>query len=326
VTGGGQPDSPEVYLSRLREQLKGLPAREQADLLEEIASHLESGEADPHLGAERVMAELGSPEQLGRGLRGVHRPRRLADLLLALLPGILLSPLITAGISALYGPLNAWSPMEAHLYLGGRVAILAAALLALVGKQRRSAELTLFWISGGLGTLLSLMTRERRFIPGQEAIPGTWAESLLWYALLIGLCAWLVSVLARRRFDRLLVVFAVLPLLLAAANYSTGQVLLRGGIAHSPGLVLPFGIFGILAEQAAWAAGLALFFLAPPRDLRWLGLLLVDLYSASPNLSAYRATPVLLLIWSAWVALVLIAWAWDGYARRADHGLRGTAR
>jgi len=308
---GSQPGTPEDYLAQVRRQLKGFPAEAQAAILDEIASHIESGQADPGVGEARVMAELGAPEQLGRELRGIHRPSRLVDLLLALGPYFLLSPLVALVVGYFYGPMVEWSPSSPYLYLGGRISVLLAILLALVARQRRSAPLTLFWLSTGLATLVSVMTRETRFLPGLARIPGSLVESLLLYAVLLALFAWLAWVLKQQLFDGLLVVFALLPLLLAAANYSTGQVLLRGDIPHPPGLALPFGLLGILAHQAAWAVGMALFFLFPQRDARWLGLLLMDLYSVYPNLSAYRASPAILLIWSAFAALVLLAWGWD---------------
>ena len=70
----------EEYLASLRGQLKGFSEVEQADILDEIAAHIESGAEDPALGANaeerqaHLMSEIGSPEQMGRGLRQVHHP------------------------------------------------------------------------------------------------------------------------------------------------------------------------------------------------------------------------------------------------------------
>jgi hypothetical protein len=271
------------------------------------------------------MAELGAPEDLGRELRRVHRPNRWVNLLLALVPYGLLSPLITLLVSAFYGPLSAWSPVEPHLYLGGRIAIIAQALLALVGRQRRSVELTLFWISCALASLISLMTRERRFLPGQEAavgtpVAGSWFESLLWYALLAALFAGLALTLSRARFDRLLVTFALLPLLLAAANYGTGQVLVRGLGSHQPGYLLELGLLGTLLYRGAWILGMALFFLLTRRDLRWLGVLLMVFSFAAPNLSEYQGSLTIGFIWSGWLALVILIWYWDWAERGGGFG------
>ena len=84
--------TPQNYLRSLRAQLKGFSAQEQDDLIEEISTHFESGENDPELGKDpqqrrqKVRAEMGSPRQLGNGFRDVHRPGRLVDYLLILIP------------------------------------------------------------------------------------------------------------------------------------------------------------------------------------------------------------------------------------------------
>ena len=41
-------------------------------------------------------------------------------------------------------------------------------------------------------------------------------------------------------------------------------------------------------------------------------------YYAYPNLNAYRASAGILVIWSALVGLVLLAWAWDWMRRRGS--------
>ena len=45
--------NPEDFLRSLRAQLKSFSPREQDLLIEEIATHLESGEDDPAQGADR---------------------------------------------------------------------------------------------------------------------------------------------------------------------------------------------------------------------------------------------------------------------------------
>ena len=67
----------EEYLHSLQQHLKDFPAEEQAAIMEEIQSHMESGENDPRMGTngeqrrDRLMKEMGSPEDLGRGFRSV---------------------------------------------------------------------------------------------------------------------------------------------------------------------------------------------------------------------------------------------------------------
>lgn len=306
------------YLERMRRKLKGFSLAEQVDFFDEIASHFEGGLDDPAVEKGRLMDEMGTPDQMERGLRDVHRPNHLVDILLVLVPYLILSRLTQLLISAVYGPLKEWSLVDPHLYLGGRISFILAVLLALLGHRRRSVPLVIFWLTDSLGTLVSLMTRERRFIPGQEAIPGSLIESLLLYAILISLIFWLVKILKQHRFDILLVVYALLPLLLMAANFISVQALLRSPVQQQITLGLPFGLLGILGYQLVWVLGMVLFFLLHSRDLRWFGLLLVGVNDVYPNIFAYSASSSLLLVWSLLLLLVLLGWAKDWRSRRAD--------
>jgi hypothetical protein len=313
------------YLEQLRRQLQGFSPREQADILDEITSHIESGQDDPSVGEERVMAELGTPEQMQHELRSVHRPNRKVDLLLVLVPYLVISRSIQILLNIFFGPLKDWSVADPHLYLGGRIAILLAVLLALVGFRRRSAPLVIFWLWDGIGTLVSLMMREARFIPGKELIPGSVLESILFYVVLFGLVFWLVKTLKKNRFDSLLVVFVLLPLMLMAANFSTLQLLSQSGISPRP-LALPFGLAGILGYRLVWALGVSLFFLFQSRDVRWTGLLLVGVNYIYPSVIFYRSSIPILLMWLAIVALVPAIWVLDVRNRSIPAGNRPPSR
>jgi len=65
----------EEYIQALRKQLKGFSSEEQAAVIEEICSHIESGEEDTRMGKnpeqrrKKLMKELGTPEQLGKALK-----------------------------------------------------------------------------------------------------------------------------------------------------------------------------------------------------------------------------------------------------------------
>jgi hypothetical protein len=69
------------YLSRLRDELKGVSDSEREDITAEIRSHIEDGLQDPRTGAserqrlERIMSELGNPAEMARGMNRVYRPR-----------------------------------------------------------------------------------------------------------------------------------------------------------------------------------------------------------------------------------------------------------
>jgi hypothetical protein len=315
----------DEYLHQLESQLKGFPPGERQELLDEIASHIESGQDDPRMGGEsererKVLAEMGTPEQMGRGLRGLYRPNRLVDLLWVFVPYFLGN----LGINYLMGVLYPTFPRVAtatdqSLYLGIRLTILLGLVCLFVGWRRRSAPLVIFWTTEAIGVLVSLMTREHRWVLGKEIVSGTTWESLLCCAILIALLAWLVRVLEQHRFDLLLVVFTVLPLVLAPANYVTALHLIQGDSGQNI-MVLPYLVSD--AIYLAWPAGMALFFLAQPRDLRWSGLLLISISFAIPNLVAYSFIQEVPFMFGGMIALVFAAWILDLRNRiRGDHRL-----
>ena len=72
--------TPDEYLKILRDKLKSFSPTDQARLVEEIGSHIESSEEDPSLGKDSVqrrkklMAELGSPGQMAKGFKVIYQP------------------------------------------------------------------------------------------------------------------------------------------------------------------------------------------------------------------------------------------------------------
>jgi hypothetical protein len=309
---------PNDYLERIRKKLKGFSPQEKLDFIDEIASHIESGQEDASLGEEGVMAELGTPEQMEHGLRTVHRPNRLVDVLLVLIPGLTLSICIQLLLNITYGTLKEWTVTDPHVYLGGRIAFLLAVLLALIGMRRSSVPLIIFWLTDSIGTLVSIMTREARFIPGQEQIPGSIVESLLMYAILVALLFWLVRILRQNRFDLLLLIYTLLPLMLIAANFTSVQILHRLTTSEQTTLTPPFGPLGILGYQLIWAMGVSIFFLSGNRNIRWIGMLFVSVYYVIPNILIYSSSISLFLIWSGILAVMLSGWILDWFNQRAN--------
>src|SRR5512146_1989358 len=82
----------EEYMRTLRQQLKDFSLKEQEELVEEINSHIEDAEEDPKMGKDaeqrrkKLMNELGSPKEIGRGFKEIYRPDRLIDYLLIAIP------------------------------------------------------------------------------------------------------------------------------------------------------------------------------------------------------------------------------------------------
>ncbi len=292
----------EDFLRKLRRQLKGFSREEQALLIEEIGSHIESGEQDQGLGGspeqrqERLRAELGSPEDMGKGFQEVHRPRRFLDFLLVVLPVYLIFPLITLAL------LGSAHPDSQSLQSGIRIELLIGLLLLLVGSWRRSTLLLAFWIPDTIARLITLMTCEHRW-----ALPHNgWIESALLYVALIALAGWLAWVLWRNRRDLLICAFALLPFVQTAFNASLYPATAAQSVAPH---YFSWNILGIGLYQLAGVASLAGLFLLSRRSLRWMALLCgVAAYSFSLSSAAW---PNFLLA-SAWViplsVYLLIGW------------------
>jgi hypothetical protein len=313
------------YLQRLEGQLKDFPTEDRQDLLAEIASHLESGQQDPALGDKpereaRVLSEMGTPEQMGRGLRGLYRPNRLIDLLWLLIPDLIASQVIYLVVANLY-PVFTREPVAAdpQLYLSIRLVVILGLICTLVGWKRRSMPLLIFWLTATVGSVASLMTREHRWAPGTETIPGTAWEGLLFYAILAVLLVWLVRTLEQNRFDPLLVVFAALPLGLTGVNYAAALTALNLNLTRDL-------LFHNSTEfyLVGWLSGIALFFLAQNRDLRWLGLVLISTTYAIAPLAQYGFYLPIIGLYGALIAIVFIGWALDLRHRgrgQGDHRL-----
>jgi hypothetical protein len=293
-------------------ELKSFPPADRQELLAEIASHLQSGQEDPQLGNEaareaKVLSEMGTPEQMGRGLRGLYRPNRLVDLLWLYIPDVITSYLIYAIVATLY-PVFTREPIAAdpQLYISIRLVIVLGLVCTLVGWKRRSVPLLIFWLTATVGSVASLMTREHRWAPGHETVPGTTWEGLLFYAILAVLLVWLVRTLEQQHFDPLLVVFAALPLGLTGVNYAAALI----SLSLNPIRDILFSYSSIF-YLAGWLMGLALFFLVQNRDLRWIGLVLIAITYTIAPLAQYGFYLPIVGLYGVLMALVFIGWALD---------------
>jgi hypothetical protein len=307
------------YLERLKASLKGFPPEEQAALLEEIAGHIEAAQMDPGFGpdragtetrGQRLAVEMGSPEELGRGLREVHRPKRWIDFLLVMIPLLLVLPLVNGLFQLLFPQVNAVNFASPALYFGIRVTIALQGGLVVVSLLRRSKALLAFWLPETILIIFVLCYREKRWeMTGGyfNASLGGEIESVFWLALLAGLLIWLVDFLVRSR-EPLLRVLALLPFLFTAGNMAVGSLISMGGFPG--GYNLPqwalFGYFG--PHQVGHVLWPVLFYLARQRSFRWLGLLVYALPLPLMNLLASTHYPALALLWSAPVLLVVGAW------------------
>jgi hypothetical protein len=295
------------YLDQLRNQLKDFPTGEQADLLAEISSHIESAEQDPSLGSDphqrqrRIVAELGSPDDLGRNLKSVHRPARLVDFLLVFIPVYLLFPLVLPVLVRLFGTPQAWSDLVYFYSL--RFEILLGLVISVLAVWRRSPLLLAFWVPDVMTRLTTLLFRERRLTLLSSPFQ---LENLLWLGLFAVLAVGLVRMLCQNRRDLLLVVFAILPFI--SSFFGVGSQLLAANNNVTQQLSY-WNIGGISILLLVEIASLAGFFLLRRRLPRWIALWVGVLGSSAVMVNAFWPNPVLGAWWCAQAAIVLgLAW------------------
>ena len=311
------------YLQRLKSQLKGFSPDEQGQLIEEIAAHIEAGEKDPGLGqnetarAKRLERELGSPDELGRRLRQIHRPRPWLDFFLVALPAVLifpLLPLIATWISALPAPAT---QAESLVWISIRLGICVRAGLVLVGRWKASPGVLIYWLASILLAIIGVLLSEIRWpwLPvefwtkSMISLP----EAIFWLTAFAILLVWLVRVVYGHRSEPLLVILAVTPFLLAVANYVAWLTVFYY-LPYNWTFSMPkIGWFGV--DQVVGIIWSALFFLPRQRNLRWAGLLLLPVPAMIYFLWPLHIYPLVVTLNLLPFGLVLVAWTRDIRAR-----------
>jgi HAAS domain-containing protein len=256
----------EDYLRGLQKQLKGFQPEERDALIEEVRSHIETGESDPSMGDElnerrqKLISEMGSPEDLGHGLRAIYRPNRLVDYLLAAIPYLL-----SLYFTALYTQLSPQYP-----WMDIRLNVIFDLVLIAVGLSRRSVLVTLFWINIAVMQLFYI------------ALQGVWqpywyfgTQTILWAALLIALLALLGQAVWKNRRDALITVYALLPLamqLFGTAVWSIQPVNYIYNPLDRTLLMIYLEMQGGNSLVFGTLVTMAVFFLASNRAMRWLAL------------------------------------------------------
>jgi hypothetical protein len=274
----------DTFIEQLSHHLKQFSGVQRQDILDEIASHFEAGQNDPQLGStpeERktnLMNEMGSPSELGQGLRNVYRPNRLVDFLLVFIPVYLLFPLVVPLLLLSGKTQIKWEhPATIYIYFP----LLFGMGMVLLSAWRRSTLLLAFWIPDALCRLISLMFNQQRWTNWSD-VP----SNLVWYTVLLGLVYVMGRFLYKNRSDPLVILFAALPLFQTAFNVITIGIL--GGVpAYASWQVLGFGLPSVLG-----LVSLSGWFLLEKRLYRWVALLLgavsfaiFMMVSAWPNLA-----------------------------------------
>lgn len=296
------------YLDELRRQLASLSSGEQAALLEEIGSHIESGEGDPGLGKDpaqrraRLMSELGSPAQMGRGFRRIYQPGNLTDYLLIAIPSLLNLP-----INLLLASL-----MPKYSWADTRLVIVFHLMLVGVGIWRRSTLLTIYWLSD-LAVQLAFVLW---YAKGYYGLP----QMIVWYIVLAGLMSALSRTIWQNRHDLLVALFGLIPCLMGVFAITLRTIPVDRTYFPTYGW-FPLPLLVGYADYLYYAIllVLALFFLGQSRDVRWGALASYWILSSFSGewLDQYVRYPS--LVYCLWVvlpvALILAIWRLDHLQR-----------
>lgn len=261
--------TPEEYLRIFSQQLKGFSPEEQASLVEEIGSHIESHEEDlrtikdPEERRNKMVSELGSPQEMGKRFKMIYRPDRFVEFLFVAIP-YLLYPFVNVMFQNMLG---------AEYVV--RAEVILYSTLVFIGLWRQSILTTLFWTTMLITQIISML------LVGYDFYGNT--QSILWLAFAIGLAFLIGQIIWQNRSDLLTVVFAGVPLLICA--YGSVFILLHPQNVGSQLGVLDKLLLDIYIKSSdggyfgyfGYILAIALFFLATNRDIRWLALALFGL-------------------------------------------------
>ncbi len=262
----------EEYLRSLQKQLKDFPPEEQAAIMDEIRDHGESAESDTRIGSalqqrrSKVMKELGSSEELGRGFRSVYRPNRLVNYLLVAIPYVL-----SLYLTEFYLGLRPQYP-----WMDIRINVVFDLIFVAVGFARRSVLVTLFWMNIAIMQLWYIV------------LQGVWQpywyfgrQTILWAIILAGLLVLFGRLVWQNRADALIVIFALLPIsmeLLGTALWNINADTYAFNSVDRSLLIIFLRLQEDNIQLYVTLASTALFFLAYNRDARWASLVASALF------------------------------------------------
>ncbi|MGD0752458.1 MAG: hypothetical protein ABSA23_13765 [Anaerolineales bacterium] len=293
--------TPDEYLQALRKKLKSFSAADQANLVEEIGSHIESGEEDPTLGKDsaqrrqKLMSELGSPEKMAKGFKIIYQPDGLIDFLLVAIPLLLNTSLNLLLVSLM--PRYPWADV--------RAVVLIRVLLIGIGIWRGSKLLTLAWATRTVVQIVAMLALTQGYYLHQSII---WIPILLGVVYLTGRLIW------QNRRDALIVIYGLLPLIVGglgfAFNSTVNVQFLNGRIELS--ILQAFSRFSVILDGLNIVA-LAVIFLAKDRNFRWAAVAIYGLI-----LGSWIAGSLEVLFTWVVVPLLIVCLGWwlDQFTRR----------
>ena len=297
----------KAYLAELRSRLEDVDDRERDDILAEIETHLEEGLADGRFQADpaKLKQEMGSVTELASRLLAAKNRYGGKTFLLFLLSFLFVEgsaywlELFEFQSGSLPGDHRSW-------WLLWNVAV-----VLIVGGQffwswrKRSIVIALWWTSFVVSLVAAPLLRSSMYSwPINTSVAGIVFGS---GALLLWL--WLVW---QARFDSLLLLFSILPLLLGflVQNFWTDQInmVINFRLPVSAAVVEP------LVRMLMWTGVMASYFFLKKRWLRWTGigsvilayLLSTAVFFATYDQRWFLLSPQLIVLWGVVVSVFLL--------------------
>jgi hypothetical protein len=254
--------TPDEYLQVLRKKLKGFTHLDKTALVEEIASHIESGEDDLRLGKDitqrrqKVMSELGSPEQMAKGFHRIYQPGGLINYLLIAIPYLLNLPINLLLVSLM--PKYHWADV--------RLVIIFHLILVAIGLWRRSTLLTVYWLADLAVQLMGVLWVVRGHYGSFQTV--------LWFIVLAALIFQLGRMVWQNRHDLLIVTFALVPILIGVLDLVLEMIVHGSTYSYQSLEIFLFRIWLNTANYLWIVIMIALFpfFMVLNRNVRWLSL------------------------------------------------------
>jgi hypothetical protein len=297
--------TPDEYLQVLRKKLKSFSPTDQTVLIEEIGSHIESGEEDPRLGKDppqrrkKLMAELGSPGQMAKGFKIIYQPDGLIDYLLVAIPLLLNTSFNLLLVNM----------MPRYPWFDVRVEVLFRLLLIGIGIWRGSKLLILAWAPRTAVQIVAMLAVTQGYYLHQ---------SIIWIPVFLGVAYLTVRLVWQNRRDALIVIYGLLPLIiggLGLALYSVSEVQNWSGRIDLS-ILQVFSRYSVILDGLNILA-LAVIFLFKNRNFRWAAVAIYGLILGS-WISAPREV---LYIWVVLPLITVLLGLWLDQSLRRQRRL-----
>ncbi len=280
------------YLIQLQKDLNALSAAERADILAEIKSHIDDGLQDPQMGQTpgereaKLMAEMGSPSDMGNGFSHIHRSHTWLDVVLALIPAVVIFVSKALVTGSTMDMLLGWL-VVLPIYLG----------MIYLSLHRKSLMLLGWWLAWTIlyasqTLMISTDSGESLFRVTQNV---KWVTTAGYIVLLLGSLYYFGRKLWVWQHDGLLVAFSLQPIIWSVVSFAMGVVSIK---LSSPTALGEYLHLFTLVEGPLYVFMVVLVMSPASRRIRWYALILSALGYTASILTIWDSIPPVFIVLS----------------------------